>query len=193
MLFLFFAALSYLAGSLSSAIIVSKLLHLPDPRLEGSKNPGTTNVLRLGGKKAAIIVLAGDVLKGLLPVLLAKLCGLHDAHLGWIGAAAFLGHLYPLFFKFKGGKGVATAVGVIIALSPTVGLVLIATWVIVAKVSRYSSLAAITATCLAPVYAWFITKGTYMPGIIFMCLILLWRHRENIKRLHEGSENKIQM
>lgn len=191
MLFTLFALLAYLTGSLSSAIIVCRLMNLPDPRTEGSKNPGTTNVLRLGGKKAAAIVLAGDVLKGIAPVLLAKLFGMHDAALAWIGAAAFLGHLYPIFFNFEGGKGVATAIGVIIALSPVLGLLLMTTWILTAKISKYSSLAALTAAALAPFYAWFVTKGTYLPGLIVMCGMLIWRHKENIQRLRTGTESQI--
>lgn len=193
MLFAFCAVLGYLTGSLSSAIIVCKILNLADPRTVGSKNPGTTNVLRLGGKKAAIIVLIGDVLKGVTPVLIAKFLGLHDAALAWVGICAFLGHIYPVFFHFKGGKGVATAVGVILALSPPVALLLTLTWILVAKISRYSSLAALTATVLAPIYTSFITKGAYLPGIIFMCIVLLIRHRENITRLREGTESKINL
>lgn len=191
MLFLFCAILSYLAGSLSSAIIVCRLLQLPDPRTEGSRNPGTTNVLRLGGRKAAAIVLMGDVLKGAIPVLLAKLFGLHDAALAWVGACAFFGHLYPIFFNFQGGKGVATAIGVIFALSPMLGLLLGITWLVVAKVSEYSSLAALTAAALAPFYAWLVTKGTYLPALIIICFALIVRHRDNIKRLRAGSESKI--
>lgn len=190
MLFLCCATLSYLAGSLSSAIVVCKMFHLPDPRSEGSKNPGTTNVLRLGGKKAAILVLTGDVLKGMIPVLIAMLLGLHDAALAWIGICAFSGHIYPVFFRFRGGKGVATAIGVIFALSPLVALLLILTWLAVALISRYSSLAALTATLLAPVYTAFFTKTTYLPGIVVMSVMLLIRHRENIKRLRAGTESQ---
>lgn len=193
MLFLFCAVLSYLLGSLSSAIIVCKMLDLPDPRTIGSKNPGTTNVLRLGGKKAAIIVLIGDVLKGLIPVVIAKSMGLQDAALAWVGACAFLGHIYPIFFGFKGGKGVATAIGVIFALSPLVALLLVLTWLLVAKLSHYSSLAALTATVLAPLYAAFIAQATYLPGIIIMCFILLICHRDNIQRLWKGTESKIKL
>ncbi len=193
MLLVFCALLSYLAGSLSSAIIVCKLLQLPDPRTEGSKNPGTTNVLRLGGKKAAIIVLLGDVLKGVIPVLVAKQLGVQGTMLAWIGVCAFLGHLYPVFFSFAGGKGVATAIGIILALSPASALLLILTWLSVAKLSQYSSLAALTATTLAPLYVGYFTGISYLPGIITVCILLIIRHRDNIQRLRLGIENKIKL
>ncbi len=183
--------IGYLMGSLSSAIIVCKLMGLPDPRTEGSGNPGTTNVLRIGGKKAAIITLIGDVLKGTIPVLIASFLPISAMSVSFVLFAAFLGHLYPIFFGFKGGKGVATAFGGLIALSWPVGLCVLATWIIIAAIFRYSSLAAVTAAVLAPVYAWALGGKAWMPAMILMAILLLWRHRENIKRLSNTSESKI--
>jgi glycerol-3-phosphate acyltransferase PlsY len=183
--------ISYLFGSISSAIVICKLMGLPDPRTEGSKNPGATNVLRIGGKKAAIITLLGDVLKGVIPVLAAKWYGFDTLSLSLIAFAAFLGHLFPIFFRFQGGKGVATAFGCIIALSLPVGLALVATWLLIAIIFRYSSLAALIAALLAPIYTWYFTNLNYtvMAGVI--SLILLYRHRKNIQNLMSGKETKI--
>jgi glycerol-3-phosphate acyltransferase PlsY len=186
---------AYFLGSLSSAVIVSKISGLPDPREQGSKNPGATNVLRLGGKKAAAITLAGDALKGLLPVLVAKYLGVQPEILAAVGLAAFLGHLYPIFFKFKGGKGVATALGVLSGFSGWVGLAVLATWVFTAWVTRYSSLAALVAASLAPVYVWLLlgqsSTSPLIGASIAMTLILISRHRANIERLIKGEESKI--
>lgn len=182
----------YLFGSISSAIIVCKLMRLPDPRTQGSNNPGATNVLRFAGKKAAAIVLFGDMVKGVLPVLAARLLGADVLVLGVVGFAAFIGHLYPVFFGFRGGKGVATAFGVIATLSWQVGLALIATWLLMAKVFRISSLAALTAAVLAPLYIWWLTGEQYWLGMgIVMSAILIWRHRSNIQNLLSGKEGSI--
>ncbi|MDX1251602.1 MAG: glycerol-3-phosphate 1-O-acyltransferase PlsY [Gammaproteobacteria bacterium] len=183
---------SYLLGSLSAAIIVCKLMGLPDPRTEGSHNPGATNVLRIGGKKAAALTLGGDMLKGLIPVALAQMLGADDMTLALAGIAAFLGHLYPVFFGFRGGKGVATALGVLLGTSWIVGLSALATWLFMAKVFRYSSLAALTAAVLAPFYMWLARPA---PELIAMAMamstLLLWRHRGNIQRLISGQEDRI--
>jgi len=184
---------AYLLGSISSAILVCKVMGLPDPREGGSGNPGATNVLRLGGKKAAAITLLGDMLKGLIPVTVALY--VFDVQ-GWIlalvGFAAFLGHLYPMFFGFKGGKGVATALGVLLGSSWMVGLATIATWLLVAKVFRISSLAALVAIALSPVYLWFAFEDIeMMPVAVAMVALLFWRHKANIQRLLDGSESKI--
>ncbi len=194
MMMLLLPAMAYLFGSISSAIIVSKLMGLDDPRTQGSGNPGATNVLRLGGKKAAIITLAGDVLKGLLPVIIAKSLTSNPAILALTAFAAFLGHLYPVFFGFKGGKGVATAIGAIIGLSvPTAGLLML-TWLVVALISKYSSLAALVASALAPAYAWWLGIPTVIILAIFLiAAMLFWRHRENIARLLSGQESKIKL
>ena len=190
--FAVFVAIAYLFGSLSTAIIVCKLMDLPDPRLEGSKNPGATNVLRYGGKKAAAITLIGDALKGFLPVLAAKLMGQGHGNLEIIAMAAFFGHLYPIFFQFKGGKGVATALGVFLALSLPVALTMLATWLIMAMVFNISSLAALTAACLAPVFVWYWEpNAAFITMAVVMSLVLIWRHRSNIKKLVKGSEGKI--
>jgi glycerol-3-phosphate acyltransferase PlsY len=184
--------LAYLMGSLSTAVIVSKLFGLPDPRKQGSKNPGATNVLRLGGKKAAAITLAGDAVKGLIPVMLAQYVGTTTDMVAAVGLAAFLGHLYPVFFGFKGGKGVATALGVLSGFSGWVGLSVLVTWILMAVVFRYSSLSALTAALLAPVYVWFILKSPVLAGAaLAMALLLVSRHRANIERLLKGEESRI--
>ena len=184
--------LAYLMGSLSTAVIVSKLFGLPDPRQQGSKNPGATNVLRLGGRKAAAITLAGDAVKGLIPVMLAQYLGATTDMIAAVGLAAFLGHLYPVFFGFKGGKGVATALGVLSGFSGWVGLSVLATWMLMAVVFRYSSLSALTAALLAPVYVWFILKSAVLAGAaLAMALLLVSRHRANIERLLKGEESRI--
>jgi len=184
---------AYLIGSISSAIIVCRLLRLPDPRQHGSGNPGATNVLRVGGKKAAAVTLLGDMLKGLLPVLIAKLLDMPSLVLALTGIAAFLGHLYPVFFRFKGGKGVATMLGVLFGFHWAVGLASALTWLVVAKVFKISSLSALVATLLAPFYV-LIILGADKPLIITtaaMTLILFWRHRSNIQNLLSGKEGKI--
>jgi len=186
-------AFAYLLGSLSSAIIVCKLMGLPDPRSEGSGNPGATNVLRIGGKKAAAITLLGDMLKGLLPVLLAHSFASSHTVLAAVGAAAFLGHLYPVFFRFQGGKGVATMLGVLFGFHWGVGLATALTWLLMAKVFKISSLSALIATLLAPVFIWKIMG--MIPALIIttllMTAILYWRHRSNIIRLIKGDEGAI--
>jgi len=184
--------LGYLLGSLSSAIIICHLMGLPDPRNSGSGNPGATNVLRFGNKLAAALTLAGDLLKGLLPVLLARWLDAGVVIIATTAAAAFLGHLFPLFFGFKGGKGVATAFGVYLALDLQLAGALLVTWVIIALVSRYSSLAALSAAVLAPVYVFFIShQFAYVITTILIAILILWRHRSNIQRLFAGKEDKI--
>jgi glycerol-3-phosphate acyltransferase PlsY len=181
----------YLLGSLSSAIIACHLAGLPDPRTQGSGNPGATNVLRVGGKKIAALTLAGDMIKGIIPVLLAKLYGADlDLQIS-IGLATFLGHLYPVFFRFKGGKGVATAMGVLVTASWPVGLSTMATWLFVAKVMRISSLSALIAFLLTPLYAWWWEPGQayFLALVCFMSVMLFWRHRSNIRKLLAGTED----
>ncbi len=182
----------YLAGSISTAIIVCRIMGLPDPRSEGSRNPGATNVLRFGGKKAAAITLAGDFLKGLGPVLLARGLGVEETGLALTALAAFLGHLYPVFFGFGGGKGVATAFGVILGLSWLTALAALATWLIMAFAVRISSLSALTAAALTPLYAWlFGLPPVYVAAILVMVILLIWRHRSNIRQLLAGTEDTI--
>jgi glycerol-3-phosphate acyltransferase PlsY len=179
-------------GSLSSAVIVSRLSGLPDPREQGSKNPGATNVLRLGGKKAAIITLLGDAIKGLTPVLVAKSLSAPVEIVAAVGLAAFIGHLYPVFFGFKGGKGVATALGVLGGFSGWVGLAVLGTWLLTAFITRYSSLSALVAAMLAPMYVWTLLHSEVLTGAaLSMCLLLISRHRGNILRLLKGEESRI--
>ena len=190
---------AYLLGSLSFAVIVSRAMGLADPRSYGSGNPGATNVLRSGSKKAATATLLLDAFKGWLPVALLGWfgAGLPPAAAAVAGLAAFLGHLYPVFFGFKGGKGVATAAGVILGWQPLLGLAVVMVWVSVALVSRYSSLAALTAAVLAPAlylagngWLWQANAAVLM-ALSLMGLLLLWRHRENMRRLLAGTESKI--
>ena len=189
---LLFPLLAYLIGSISSAVVVAKAMGLPDPRTTGSKNPGATNILRLGGKKAAALTLLGDVLKGVIPVLLAKMLGGGATLVALAAMGAFLGHLFPLYTGFKGGKGVATGFGTYIALSPLVALVMVGVWIIVAKTSRYSSLGGLSAAAAAPILVAIFLKS---PPIVIYALIssalLFWRHRENIRRLLDGTESRI--
>lgn len=185
--------LAYLFGSVSTAIIVCRAMGLPDPRTQGSGNPGATNVLRLGGKKAAALTLVGDLLKGLVPVLIARLLTQEEAVLVAAGLAAFLGHLYPLFFRFQGGKGVATAMGVLLGLSWPVALAAAGIWLVMAKVFRISSLSALTAAVLAPFLMWGLDGRTpFIAMSMIISALLLWRHRSNIQNLVAGTEGRIE-
>ncbi|KTC65365.1 transmembrane protein (plasmid) [Legionella adelaidensis] len=182
----------YLVGSVCSAVIVSKIFALPDPRLEGSQNPGATNVLRLAGKKYAVIVLLADLLKGLLPVLLAKLIGANEFIQACTCFAAVFGHMYPVFFDFKGGKGVATTLGGLLALNFILGVMVIATWLIIANFTRYSSFASIVSVIFMPFYSIYIFKGLYVfSPLFFITVFVLFKHRNNITRLIDGTESKI--
>lgn len=183
--------ISYLFGSISSAVLVSKLMHLPDPRSHGSQNPGATNVLRLGGKKAAILTLLGDTLKGLLPVLIAKWIGFTDLELSFIALGAFIGHLFPIFFKFQGGKGVATAFGCIIALSPISSMLLLAIWSITAIISRYSSLSSLVTAVTSPFVIGYFSNLYFAVLAIVIAILLIYRHRSNISKLMSGKESRI--
>ena len=184
---------AYLMGCVSTAVIVSRVMRLPDPRTEGSGNPGATNVLRLGGKKAAVLTLLGDVLKGVLPVLVAGALSVSPTTLALVCLAAFLGHLYPVFLRFRGGKGVATAFGVLVAANGWLGISLVVTWLVAALVTRYSSVSALIAAALAPFSAWWLV-GAPMPLTVAtaaMSVLLFWRHRSNIRHLWQGTEKKI--
>lgn len=186
--------LAYLLGSISSAIVVTRALGLRDPRQVGSRNPGATNVLRYGGKKAAIITLLGDILKGVLAVAIARAAGVSDMWLALTLLAVFLGHLYPIFHGFLGGKGVATAFGGLAALQLWIGPALVATWLVMAILFRYSSLSAIAAALAAPLYVALFRPGASAEFVIataVMSVLLLWRHRSNIKNLLAGTETKI--
>lgn len=193
--------LAYLVGSLSFAVVVTRAMGLDDPRTYGSKNPGATNVLRSGSKKAAILTLLLDAVKGWLPVFLVKgwgeAFGLGDGTVALVGLAAFLGHLWPVFFRFQGGKGVATAAGVIFGFEPWLGLASMLTWVIIAYFFRYSSLASIVTAVFAPAFylfghhvAWNAPNALIL-SLAVMGLLLIWRHAENINRLLAGKESKI--
>ncbi len=193
--------MAYLLGSLTFAIFVCKLLGLPDPRTYGSKNPGSSNVLRSGSKTAALLTLLLDALKGFIPVMLVKLNSQHfdlpEVTMALVGLAAFFGHLYPIYFKFKGGKGVATAAGVIFAISWPLGLATLGTWLIIAVFFRYSSLAALVAAVFAPVYylmgdgvAWR-AQTPLTAALIVMSAMLVYAHRENVKRLLAGTESRL--
>ena len=188
----FLPVIAYLFGSVSTAVVVARLMDLPDPRETGSKNPGATNILRYGGKTAAALTLAGDVLKGVVPVLIARALTTDAVIITLTGFGAFLGHLYPVFFRFRGGKGVATALGVWLALNPWVGLALLATWVLMALVFRYSSLSGLVASAVAPVYVAWLSPGTpYLATMVVMSAILILRHRSNIRNLIAGKEAKL--
>ena len=193
--------MGYLIGSLSFAVIVSRVMGLNDPRTFGSKNPGATNVLRSGSKSAAVVTLLLDAAKGWLPVMLVKWYGkpygLDEGTMAMVGLAAFLGHLYPVFFRFVGGKGVATALGVLLGISWILGLATAATWLIMAYFFRYSSLASLTAALFAPVYyvfgdgvAWYMNKSVLL-AVSVMSLFLIYRHAENIGRLAKGTESRL--
>jgi glycerol-3-phosphate acyltransferase PlsY len=192
---------AYLLGSLAFAVIVSKAMGLSDPRTFGSKNPGATNVLRSGSKAAAIVTLLLDAMKGLVPVLLVKHFGqpwgLEEGTMGMVGLAAFLGHLYPVFFRFQGGKGVATFIGVVFGISWVLGLAAGISWLVIAYFFRYSSLASLVAAAFAPLYyllgdrfAWY-ADARVATALFMMALLLAWRHRENIARLLQGKESKL--
>jgi glycerol-3-phosphate acyltransferase PlsY len=182
---------AYLFGSLSSAIILCKLAGLPDPRTQGSGNPGATNVLRFGGKKLAATVLLFDVLKGVIPVAIAHAIGLDMVWVAATAFAAFLGHLFPIFFEFKGGKGVATALGGFIALSPLLAAAGLVTWLVMFAVTRISSLSAIVAAALTPVYSlWLIDSVNARWIILLTALLLIARHHGNIRRLLAKEESK---
>lgn len=194
--------LAYLLGSLSFAVIVSKFMGLSDPRSYGSKNPGATNVLRSGNKKAAILTLLFDAVKGWVPVVWilnhGAPFGLTEGAAAAAGLAAFLGHLYPIFFRFQGGKGVATALGVLMGVSPLLGIAVALTWLGVAWFFRYSSLAALLAALLAPVYyallgdvLWWSFNEALFGMLCVMGILLVWRHRDNVNRLIAGTESKL--
>ena len=187
----------YLIGSIAFGILVSRLFGLPDPRSVGSGNPGATNVLRSGKKSAAVLTLLGDAFKGWLPVWLAIQTDMSMWVVSALGLAIFFGHLYPIYHHFKGGKGVATAFGIMLAISPMLGSAVMLTWILVFVLTRYSSLSAIVAAALAPLYAWyllpeadnFVGISDYVLAILVMMLLLIWRHSSNIQKLLAGTES----
>ena len=183
---------AYLLGSVSAAIIVCKTLGLSDPRTGGSGNPGTTNVMRLYGKKAAFLTLVGDIFKGIIPVLLAKVIVNSEFIIAICGLAAFLGHIFPIYFKFEGGKGVATLIGILFATHWLLGISYIITWILTALIFRYSSLAALIAALPIPIYSYFIEHNNqYAISFAVIAIILFWRHKPNIYNLLNGKEDKI--
>jgi acyl phosphate:glycerol-3-phosphate acyltransferase len=188
-MFIIFAIIAYLLGSINSAVLVCHFMGLPDPRTKGSGNPGATNVLRIAGKQAALIVLIADGLKGFIPVIIARI-GLSGFGLALIALIALLGHIFPIFFKFKGGKGVATAIGAVFGLSIPVGIVALITWIAILYFTRYSSLAALVTAVLLPIYVLFSNVGYFLP-VLIMTIILIWRHWENVERLRNGTETKV--
>ncbi len=185
---------AYLLGSIASAIIVGRLLGTGDPRAEGSRNPGATNMLRIGGRKAGALTLIGDMLKGLLAVLIARAIGAGADVQAMAASAAFLGHLFPVFFGFRGGKGVATALGALLGLQWQVGLLVVATWLLMAGLFRYSSLAALIAAAAAPFYMWWLRpEPAFVAASVGMAALLYWRHRSNIAKLLAGTEGRISL
>lgn len=193
---LLFAVVAYLLGSVSFAIVVSRLFRLEDPRTFGSGNPGATNVLRTGNKKAAALTLLGDCVKGWIPVALAvqfnELLGLGTAGIALVAVAVFTGHRWPVFFRFKGGKGVATALGVLLGLNPLLGFATLVTWVVVAYAFRYSSLAALVAAVFAPFYYTLLFGVDAISlAVLIMSALLVWRHKKNIGNLLSGKESRI--
>lgn len=182
--------LAYLIGSISSAVLICKLFNLPDPRTVGSKNPGATNVLRMSNKYIASLVLFCDILKGTIPIWAAYLLNIEPIYLGFIGIAACLGHMFPIFFEFSGGKAVATALGTLLPIGLDLGGLLILTWVIVAVATKYSSLAAIVTITLTPLYIWLL-KPIYFYPVLMLSILILIRHKSNIIRLLQGNESKI--
>ena len=195
------ALVAYLVGSLSFAVVVSRFMGLADPRTYGSNNPGATNVLRSGNKLAAALTLLLDAVKGWLPVWVAvhegAAYGLGEGTVAMVALAAFAGHVWPVFFRFQGGKGVATAAGVLIGIQPLLGLATLATWLIVAYFSRYSSLAALASALFAPAYyflghrvAWYVDNRVLL-AVAVMSAVLIWRHQANIGKLMRGDESRI--
>ena len=183
---------AYLLGSISTAVLVCRMMGLPDPRSQGSGNPGATNVLRTGNRVAALATLLGDMLKGLVPVLVAELLGANEWLIGAVAVAVVLGHMFPVFFGFQGGKGVATLMGVLFGITPLLGLVWAGTWLVVAGLTRYSSLAALVATLLTPVYTHLLLGSpglTLAMGILVVAIF--WRHRDNVRKLLDGTESRL--
>ena len=193
-LFVFFVAVGYLFGSVCSAVIVSRLFDLPDPRTKGSKNPGASNVLRLAGRNYAAVVLGADMLKGFIPVLFAQLLGASPNTVAFTCFAAVMGHMFPVFFDFKGGKGMATAIGALLGFHPMVGIAVVVTWLVIANFWRYSSLASIFSIILMPFYTIIITHNlVILTPLSLMMLFILYQHRDNFMRLVDGTESKIKL
>ena len=183
--------IAYLFGSINGAIIISRLMKLPSPQKTGSGNPGATNVLRSGNKKAALLTLFFDLIKGVIPLLIAIFMHMPPAIIALTGLFAVIGHMYPVFFGFKGGKGVATTIGIVLAISPLLALFVIVSFLIVLGISRYVSLASIVSALLCPVYAYFILPFSMFPSFVIIALLICHRHHSNIKRIIAGNEHKL--
>lgn len=183
--------LAYLAGSISTGLLVAKMMKLPDPREQGSGNIGTTNMMRVGGKNAAMITLAGDLLKGLIPVWIAYILGVSGFMLGIVALAAVAGHCYSVFNNFQGGKGVATALGAIIGLSLTIAIIALVVWIIIVALTRYVSLASMAAVIISAILFLFGAPSYFIP-MTLIALLILWKHMDNIQRLRTGTENKFE-
>ena len=189
---LLFIAIAYLIGSFSTAIATCKIMGIEDPRNTGSNNPGATNVLRHGGKKAAIITLIGDALKGLIPVLVAVQLQAPSLTVALVGLFALFGHIFPIYYQFKGGKGVATYYGVILGISWQVGLTALVIWLVIAKLLKISSLSALISVFMTPIMLWYFTESVELSSIMaVMSVLVFWRHKKNIQSLLHGSETKI--
>lgn len=184
--------IAYLLGSLNMAIIIAKVMNLPDPRSEGSGNPGATNMLRNAGKKEAAMVLVGDCVKGLIAVLIARIFGVQGFMLGIVALAAVVGHVFPLYFRFKGGKGVATTMGAFLALSLWLGVISIAVWVIVAFIWKYASLASLSAVGAGLIVSLFIGHFAFFLPVLLIAALVAWKHLDNINRLKDGTETKME-
>ena len=184
--------LAYLIGSLSFAIIIAKHMRFPDPRTTGSGNAGATNTLRVSGKQTAFYVLFGDILKGLIAILIARSLDVYGVSLAFVALVVVIGHVFPLYFKFKGGKGIATMLGAFLGLSFWVGLFLIATWLIIVYLFHYSSAAALASAVPAPIYMMVDAHTDYFFPVVLITIFIVWNHRENIQRLRKGTEKKIQ-
>ncbi|MDQ2994947.1 MAG: glycerol-3-phosphate 1-O-acyltransferase PlsY [Pseudomonadota bacterium] len=185
-----FTVIAYLLGSVNTAIIICQLMKLPDPRTEGSKNPGATNVMRVAGRNAAIIVLVMDILKGFIVVLVAKAFGITGFGLGLVAFGATLGHVFPAFYGFQGGKGVATAIGGILGLNIWVGVIAALVWIITAAITRLASLSSLVAIILANIFILFVNPGFFIP-VLGITVLVTWRHRENITRIRAGTESQM--
>ena len=189
---LLYSGIAYLIGSFSTAIATCKIMGIEDPRNTGSNNPGATNVLRHGGKKAAIITLIGDALKGLIPVLIAIQLQASPLTVGLVGLFALLGHIFPIYYRFKGGKGVATYYGVTLGMNWQVGLIALVIWLIIAKLLKLSSLSALISVFMTPIILWYFTESVELSSVMtVMSVLVFWRHKKNIQLLLQGSEAKI--
>lgn len=185
--------IAYLLGSIQTSLILSKLFKFPDPRSQGSRNAGATNVLRTAGKNQALMTLIGDVLKGFIAVMIAHIFGVQGFFLAMAGLAAVIGHIFPCFFQFKGGKGVATAIGALLFLSVFVAIIVTIIWLVVVFMTRYVSLASLIATAAAPILILVFSQSAYFIPLLLMAVLIIWKHKDNIQRLRKGTETKAKL